>query len=753
MPILGRNPFGNHHHSSSSTHLNEKLDSNGSSPNRTGNSINNNSSNVNNHSHMTQPPIRRSSKSFLSFMSRKPSLESIRSEKSTDSLVNSPTTSHIMNSMQDSHQQQHTHNLSHGHMHDNHMSPKPTHSMVELKRFFRSSKIMSMTHGHNNNNNNTTTTNHLHGTHGGSAVSSSTTNVPSMSRHTQTQKGSSVNNHHPHSTTQLNLNSHFQMTANDHHGHTQSAIPPSSDSILSLSNTINIYHDDTILAQKYGRLGKTLGSGAGGSVKVLVRPSDNATFAVKEFRPRKANESVKQYAKKCTAEFCIGSSLHHPNIVETIDIFSDSNQFKYFQVMEFLPIDFFAVVMTGQMSRGEINCCLKQLCEGVRYLHSMGLAHRDLKLDNCCMTEQGILKIIDFGSAVVFKYPFEDEQRTHNAHGIVGSDPYLAPEVITSTKSYDPQAVDVWSIGIIFCCMMLKRFPWKAPKLSDDNFKLYSMPDDIERDYTQSAKHHEQLLSERRRYRERTSHPEGCEDIEKQHNDDDTDNNNNDNNEEHVSKDVANIKQLPTPQEEDIPNNDTTINNYQQEHLNTVPEDEHKKGDTSNSSTDKHTIENITNQTLTNPPVKEVNDNKSNNNITQKVKIDDHNENKQQLQHAEKENNDKNPVLQHNETIPDNKSISSTRTAATSHTQHNGHPHKRVIHGPYRLLRLLPHASRPILSRILEIDPSKRATLDEVFEDAWFDEIPSCTMDNKNNVIRAHGHHHTIVKDSKTYKI
>src|ERR1700735_4875638 len=56
--------------------------------------------------------------------------------------------------------------------------------------------------------------------------------------------------------------------------------------------------------------------------------------------------------------------------------------------------------------------------------------------------------------------------------GIVGSDPYLAPEVYDERK-YDPQPADIWSLAIIFCCMSLRRFPWKMPRMSDNSYKLF----------------------------------------------------------------------------------------------------------------------------------------------------------------------------------------------------------------------------------------------------------------------------------------
>ena len=228
------------------------------------------------------------------------------------------------------------------------------------------------------------------------------------------------------------------------------------------------FADDHGLTSKYGKMGKVLGSGAGGSVRLLKRSSDGVTFAVKQFRERHSWESLKEYSKKVTAEFCIGSTLHHGNIIETLDIIQEGQH--WYEVMEYAPFDLFAIVMTGKMTKEEIACSFKQILSGVAYLHGMGLAHRDLKLDNVVVNDRGIMKLIDFGSAVVFRYPFEND--IVPASGIVGSDPYLAPEVYDE-KKYDPRPTDVWSLAIIFCCMTLRRFPWKQPRTTDNSYRLF----------------------------------------------------------------------------------------------------------------------------------------------------------------------------------------------------------------------------------------------------------------------------------------
>ncbi|OBA19939.1 kinase-like protein [Metschnikowia bicuspidata var. bicuspidata NRRL YB-4993] len=246
------------------------------------------------------------------------------------------------------------------------------------------------------------------------------------------------------------------------------------------------------LAEKYD-IGRLIGTGASGSVNLINDRHDfSKTYALKKFRTKLRSENEQDYLRKVRNEFLVGKHLSHQNLIHTIELFQEnsdsSTSSEYYIVMEYCPYDFFNLVMSGLMKYDEICCYFKQIVNGVQHLHHSGIAHRDLKLDNCVVDKNGILKLIDFGSASQFKKSIEETPASPNdimldsthklilVKGIVGSDPYLSPEIFLSTSEvgYDARLADVWSIAIIFCCMVLKRFPWKLPRAADPSYRAFA---------------------------------------------------------------------------------------------------------------------------------------------------------------------------------------------------------------------------------------------------------------------------------------
>ncbi|KAL9124791.1 MAG: hypothetical protein Q9217_005919 [Psora testacea] len=226
------------------------------------------------------------------------------------------------------------------------------------------------------------------------------------------------------------------------------------------------------LVQKYGKCQEIVGRGAFGIVRISHKtdPKDHKTeqlFAVKEFR-RRPQESPKKYQKRLTSEFCISSSLRHPNVIHTLDLLQDAKG-DYCEIMEFCAGgDLYTLILAaGKLEVVEADCYFKQLMCGVEYLHEMGVAHRDLKPENLLLTTHGALKITDFGNGECFRMAWEKE--AHMTAGLCGSAPYIAPEEYTD-KEFDPRAVDVWATGVIYMAMRTGRHLWRVAKRDEDEF-------------------------------------------------------------------------------------------------------------------------------------------------------------------------------------------------------------------------------------------------------------------------------------------
>lgn len=225
-----------------------------------------------------------------------------------------------------------------------------------------------------------------------------------------------------------------------------------------------------VLAHKYGKCGDVLGWGAFGTIRASYKideknPSSKQVFAIKEHKQLEG-ESQEKYHRRVVSEFRISSSLHHQNILATLDLLQDDKGVEC-QIMEYFPgEELHSVILhAGELEETEADCFFKQLIQGLVYMHEMGVAHRDLKPENVLLTTSGLVKIIDFGNAECFRAAWETEARMSS--GVCGSLPYIAPEEFT-LEEFDPRPLDVWACGMIYMAMRTGENPWRAAKPEED---------------------------------------------------------------------------------------------------------------------------------------------------------------------------------------------------------------------------------------------------------------------------------------------
>lgn len=175
-------------------------------------------------------------------------------------------------------------------------------------------------------------------------------------------------------------------------------------------------------------------------------------------------------------EIRVSKLMHHPNVLQFIDFQKDDSYFYIFQ--EYVPCGelFHMIQKYGKFSEEKAAILFKQILLGVQYIHSLCIAHCNLKPQNILVDQFGRIKIGNFGVSKVF---LKDTWLTKIPHG---SSYYLSPESI-GCYPYDAKKSDIWSCGVILYSITTGHLPWTKKSQSElfEQIKVgkYAVPTNV----------------------------------------------------------------------------------------------------------------------------------------------------------------------------------------------------------------------------------------------------------------------------------
>ncbi|MED6187692.1 hypothetical protein PIB30_078850 [Stylosanthes scabra] len=225
-------------------------------------------------------------------------------------------------------------------------------------------------------------------------------------------------------------------------------------------------NDTTVLLGKY-ELRELLGVGASAKVYHATRVTDGKSVAVKAVSKR--NVLANGLAENLEREISVTRRLrHHPNIINLLEVLATKT--KIYLIMEFAAGGelFQKVADGGRMTEDVARKYFRQLISAVKHCHSAGVYHRDLKLDNLLLDDDGDLQVSDFGLSAV-----KNQIRPDGLlHTVCGTPAYVAPEILAK-KGYNGATVDVWSCGVVLFALTVGFLPFNDYNITVLYRKIY----------------------------------------------------------------------------------------------------------------------------------------------------------------------------------------------------------------------------------------------------------------------------------------
>ncbi|KAI6182827.1 hypothetical protein M3Y97_00422800 [Aphelenchoides bicaudatus] len=245
----------------------------------------------------------------------------------------------------------------------------------------------------------------------------------------------------------------------------------SKSGLLRRNSSVNI--NDTKIAGLYD-LEHTIGKGHFAVVKLARHVFTGEKVAVKVIDKTKLDA---ESAADLFNEVRCMKLVEHPNIVRLYEVID--TQTKLFLILELGDFDLYEFLMRHAekgCKESEAQQYFSQIIKAIDFCHRLYVVHRDLKPENVVFFEKlGMVKLTDFG----FSNLYAPGQQLNTSCGSLA---YSAPEILLG-DAYIPQAIDVWSLGVILYMLVCGRLPFQEANDSETLTKIldcrYSIPDTI----------------------------------------------------------------------------------------------------------------------------------------------------------------------------------------------------------------------------------------------------------------------------------
>lgn len=230
-------------------------------------------------------------------------------------------------------------------------------------------------------------------------------------------------------------------------------------SVVPANTLVKILHP---IMDEYEEI-KQIGEGTYGKVYRVKQKETKYVQALKKIKIDKNTG----FPFTTIREIKIMKKLKHKNIVNLLDVYIRYE--SMYIVMEYFPYDLSALIQSKTaLTDNQIKSFSYQLLEAVRYIHSFGLVHRDIKSSNILIERNGLLKLADFGLTTTVKViqkevtDIDYSHKTNNAMtNRVCTLWYRAPELLLGSCNYDFK-VDSWSIGCVILEMKMGKIVFKG---------------------------------------------------------------------------------------------------------------------------------------------------------------------------------------------------------------------------------------------------------------------------------------------------